>query len=235
MRDHNALGLAGGARGEEYLERRLGREPRNRTSFFGRKRGEPVFKGQLRNFGRQLAQQQRIAHSQFRRNVGCHAGGKIRRSKSVQGNGQNATQQAAMEGRDPLRAILSPKQHAIARPNAPLVKQGGKTAGQPSQLAIGGYPAAVALVANHGDLTVVAAEIVEKCSQMIAHDYPGKNHGKPMGCASAGCPRFGAVPSRLTWDSNIYGCYGFLLSLPICHLHRTGVSRPSAWMFVPNL
>jgi hypothetical protein len=36
-------------------------------------------------------------------------------------------------------------------------------------LAVGSNPAAVALVAHHGDLATIAAEVVEEGGQMVSH------------------------------------------------------------------
>jgi hypothetical protein len=60
----------------------------------------------------------------------------------------------------------------LAGPDATLLQQSSEPPGQPGKLRVSGDTAAVALIADHGDLAVEAAEIVEQCSQMIAHWIP---------------------------------------------------------------
>ena len=162
------------------------REPWNRTGFFGGEDGEPVFKGDLRPFTRQLAEQESIADGEFGSDVSGDAGGEFRGSVGVERNGQHAAQQAAVEGGDPLRAVFGPKEHTVAGLDAPLGQQRGKTASQARDLTVGGDAAAVALVADYGGLAAVAAEVVEKCSQMVAHGRSGKDHGTRCGLFGVG-------------------------------------------------
>jgi hypothetical protein len=74
-----------------------------------------------------------------------------------------------MEGGDPFGAIFGPNEHTVARPDAALGKQSGKTAGQDRDFAVGGDAAAVAPVVHHGNLPAEAAEIVEKGGQVGSH------------------------------------------------------------------
>jgi len=152
---HHALGIGGCAAGEENLQRSLGREPGNRPGFLGGQHVEPVLKGKLRPSIAQLSQQQLIAHGQPGRRVSRNPPGKIRASAGVQRNGQHPAQQASVESGNPFGAVFRPQQHAVARPNTPLGQQRGKAAGQSCQLAIGGYPPPVALVADNGNLAIV--------------------------------------------------------------------------------
>ena len=74
-----------------------------------------------------------------------------------------------MEGSDPFSAVLSPEKHPVTRADAAPDEQCGKATGQPRNLTVCGDPPAVALVAHHGDLAIIAAKIVEECSQMVSH------------------------------------------------------------------
>ena len=173
MRQHHSLGVAGGAGGKQNLQRRLARKPCNRPGLFGGQLARPVFESELRIFWRQLTKQQRIAHSKFGLNVGRHACGELRRSVGVQRNHQHSARDAAVKGRNPLGAVFSPQQNAVARSNAPLGQKRGKASAQMRNLPIRGCPPPVALKADYGNLTVETAEIVEQCSQMIAHENTG--------------------------------------------------------------
>ena len=161
MGQHHALGVAGGAGGEKNLERRLAREPLDRAGLFGGQCAGPLLKGQARPLGWQLTEQQRIADRQLGLHVGRHARGKLRCTVGVQRHRQHPAQDAAMEGRDPLRAVFSPEQNAVARSDAALGQQGGKPARQPRNLPIAGRPPPDALEADHRNLAVEAAEVVE--------------------------------------------------------------------------
>ena len=78
-----------------------------------------------------------------------------------------------MEDRNRLRAVFGPQQDAIAGPDAALLEQGGKASGEPCQFPIGGYPPPVSLVADHSDLAVETAKVIEECSQMVSHGRSG--------------------------------------------------------------
>jgi len=85
----------------------------------------------------------------------------------------HSARDAAVKGRNPLGAVFSPQQNAVARSNAPLGQKRGKASAQMRNLPIRGCPPPVALKADYGNLTVETAEIVEQCSQMIAHENTG--------------------------------------------------------------
>ena len=79
---------------------------------------------------RQLCQQQRVAHRQFGIDVGGHASGKFGGAVGVERNGQHAAQQAAVKGGNPLRAVLSPDQDAVALDDASRGQKRSETAGE---------------------------------------------------------------------------------------------------------
>ncbi len=160
----DALGVAGGAGGEENLQRSCVREPLHRAGFLLRQRCEPIFKAEQRESGRQLMQQQSVAHGQLGPHIGADPAGKIGASVCVQRNRQHPAHHAAVEGGDPLRAVLGPQQNAVAGLDVALDEQGGKAAGQSGQLRVGGDSAAVALVANNGNLAVEPSEVVQNSS-----------------------------------------------------------------------
>ncbi len=85
--EHDALGIAGGAGGEEDLERGGGGEAGDGAGFFGGEVGEPVLKRDLRDFDGQLAEQEHIAYGEFGGYVGGDAGGEVGGSGGVQRNG----------------------------------------------------------------------------------------------------------------------------------------------------
>ncbi len=62
--------------------------------------------------------------------VGSHAGGELGGAGGVERDGQNAAQQAAVEGGDPLGAVFGPDEDAVAGADAALDEQSGKTAGE---------------------------------------------------------------------------------------------------------
>ena len=84
-----------------------------------------------------------------------------------------------MEGRNPLRAVLSPQQHPLAGRNLKPVEQRRKAPCHARQFAIGCHAPPVALVANHGYSAVKAAEVVKQRGQMRSHGSPGKDKGNP--------------------------------------------------------
>ena len=85
---------------------------------------------------RQLGQQERVADGEFGVDVRGHARGKIGGSGGVERNGQHPAQQAAVEGGDPLGAVFSPQQYAVALADALRGQERGKTAGEARQIAI---------------------------------------------------------------------------------------------------
>jgi hypothetical protein len=160
--------------GEEDLERRITRETWNWAGLFGGQSAEPIFKAEARPLAGQLTQKQGIAYRQLGAHVSRDARGEVGASVGVQWDGQHTTQNAAMEGGNPLGAILGPEQHAVAGADLALGQQRGKAPCKAGYLAIGRRPPPVALAANDSNLAVVTAEVVEQCSQMIAHEGTGK-------------------------------------------------------------
>ena len=118
--------------------------------------------------------QHRIADRQFGAHVGGHALGKLGASIGVQRHRQHAAQQAAIKGGDPLGAVFSPQQNPVAQADLALSQKCGKAPRQQRQLSVGGRAPPVALKVNDRDLAVVAAEIVEQCSQVVEHISPAK-------------------------------------------------------------
>ena len=140
------------------------------------KRCGPVFKSNARNPDGELAHERHVANSQGRVHVGSDAGGKFGGAAGIQRNGKHPTQHAAMKGGDPFRAVFAPDNYPVAGTNAALDKQCGKAASERGDLSVGGYAAPVALVTDHGDLAIVAAKVVEECSQIVSHGRSGRFH-----------------------------------------------------------
>ena len=136
--EYHALGLAGGAGGEEDFERRGARESVDGASLYSGQNAEPIFEGEARILSGQLIEQQGIADGQFGLHIGGDAPGKLRASVSVQRDGEDATQQAAVKGGDPLSAVLRPEQNPVAGADAALGQQRGKAPGKLRQLGVGG-------------------------------------------------------------------------------------------------
>jgi hypothetical protein len=80
-----------------------------------------------------------------------------------------------MEGRNPLGAVLSPQQYSVAGSDPALDQQCGKTAGQVCNLAVRSDSAPIALVSHYRHFAAVAAEVVEKRCQVVAHGSFGEN------------------------------------------------------------
>ena len=174
MGQHHALGVAGGAGGEQDFERRLAREPFDRPSFISRQFAEPIFEGETGPLKGQLMQKQRIAHRQFGLHIGRHARGKLRAPIGVQRDCQHSAQKTAIEGRNPLRAVFPPQKNPVAGHNAPPDQQRGKAPRQPRNFSVAGSAPPDALMAHYRDLAVIAAKVVKQCSQMVAHESSGK-------------------------------------------------------------
>ena len=123
--DHHALGLARGAGGEENLRRRFVREAGDGAHLRGGQHGRAS--PQMRAWesvgsgcaAASLPSRSASPTASLGLNVGGYARGKIGGSGGVQRNGQHAAQQAAVKGGDPLRAVLGPHQHAVARRRCP--------------------------------------------------------------------------------------------------------------------
>ena len=125
---HDAFGVAGGAGGKENLQRGLVRQAGDGAHLRGGQLAEPILEGERGNGGSgvlcsQFSQQERVADGEPGIDVSGHARGKIGGSGGVEGDGQHAAQQAAVKGGNPLRAVLGPQQHAVARPDAACGKQ----------------------------------------------------------------------------------------------------------------
>jgi len=172
--DHNALGIARGAGGEQDLQRRLRRKPWNRPSLFGRQVREPIFKEDLREVAvrpicPQLTQQDRVANCQFGAYVRSHASCKICGPICVQWNRQHTAKQAPVECGNPLRTIFGPDQHAVAGTDAARRQQRRKAPAEPRDFSVCCDSATVALISDNRDFAIVAAKVVEKCSQVVSH------------------------------------------------------------------
>jgi hypothetical protein len=109
-----------------------------------------------------------------------HASGKVGASRGVQRNGQHPAQQTAVEGGDPLGTVLSPKQYAVALADALLGQESGESAGKARQIPVRADVTPVAPKMHHGSLAVKTAEIVDQCSEVIAHDSFGKINGSSV-------------------------------------------------------
>jgi hypothetical protein len=132
------------------------------SRLFGGQRAGPILKSKLRAVCWQLPQQQRIADGQLGPHVCRDAQGKFRRSIGVQRHGQHAAQDAAMESGNPLRAVFSPEQNPVARADAALGQQGGKTPREARNFAVTGGAPPVAPEADDRNLAVETPKVVEK-------------------------------------------------------------------------
>ena len=117
----------------------------------------------------QFAQQERVAHGEFGVDVRSHARGKFGSSGGVERNGQNAAQQTAVEGGDPLGAVFSPEQDAVALDDTVLGQKRSEAAGEARQIAVCGDVTPVAVIMHHGDLAVETAKVVDQCGEVVAH------------------------------------------------------------------
>jgi hypothetical protein len=127
--EDDAFGIAGGAGGEQDLQLRLGAEAGHGAERrVGQGRG-PVLKGHAGDADRQLIDEDEIAYGHLGRDIGGDAGSEVGGAGGVQRNGENAAQQAAMKGGDPLRAVVGPDEHAVALHDAAAIQEGGKAAG----------------------------------------------------------------------------------------------------------
>ncbi len=98
----------------------------------------------------------------------------------IERNGEHAAQHAAVKGGDPLGAVFSPDENAIALDDASRREKRRKPAGEARQLTVGGHAATVTLVAHHRDLAVKAAKVVNQRSEVIAHRVSGKAFPLPL-------------------------------------------------------
>ena len=170
---HDALGVAGGAGGEEDLQGRVeSNSGYGRGLMVGQAR-RPFFKLDAREIEvrtrGEAIEEQRISNGEFWLYVGGHAGGEIGAAHGVERNGQRAAEDASVQRGDPLGAVLAPDEDAIAHADGARFKQGGKAPGETSDLAICGHPAANALVADYGNFCAGAAEVLNECGQIFAH------------------------------------------------------------------
>jgi len=176
--EDNAFWFAGGAGGEEDFKGRFLIEAGDGTGFFGGKDREQVLKGDACVDGRQgvnreLAEEDHVADCEFGADIGGDAGSEVGCAGSVEGDGEDATQKAAVEDGDPLGAAFTPDEDAVAGADAALDEEGGEAAGEGGELGVGGDAAAVALIADDGDVAAGAAEVVDQGCQAGAHGASG--------------------------------------------------------------
>ncbi len=120
-------------------------------------------------FGIQLFHQQRIPHRHLRPHIRRHPQCKVHASIGIQRNGQYPAQHAPIERSHPLRAVLRPKHHPVARADASLCQQPRKPSCQPRNLSIRGHPPAHSAVVNHRDPAVEPPKIIQQCSEVFPH------------------------------------------------------------------
>ena len=116
-----------------------------------------------------LAHEECVADCESGLDVCGDAGGEVGASVGVEGNSERTAKHAAVKGGDPFGAVLGPEHDAVAGADVLLGEKCRESAGESGDVAIGGNAAAVALVADHGDFAVVAAEIFNEGGQVIAH------------------------------------------------------------------
>ena len=101
-----------------------------------------------------------VAHGELRLDIRGHARSEIGAAVGIERNHENAAQDAAVERGNPFGAVLGPQDHAVAGADVFLFQQRCETAGEMRDVAVSGNAAPVALVANHRDLAIVAAKVL---------------------------------------------------------------------------
>jgi hypothetical protein len=104
--------------------------------------------------------------------VGDDVGGELGRAGGVEWDGEDAAQQAAEEGGDPVGGVFAPEDDAVAGDEVAAVEFGGEAAGEGGEIGVAGGVAADAVVAHDGRLATVAAEILDEAGQMGAQSNP---------------------------------------------------------------
>jgi hypothetical protein len=85
-----------------------------------------------------------------------------------------------VKGGDPFGAVLGPQNYAIGGTDLFAGEECGETAGLPGNIAVGGNAPPVALVANYSDLAAVTAEVLNKCGQIVSHEWSGWIYGSSV-------------------------------------------------------
>ena len=172
----DALGRGRGAGREDDLE---GRVERNGwvdgEERLGRQKVRQIVEGELWDVGRQRGNTRRVGQDELGGDVGDDAGPEVGRTCGVERNSEDAAQQAAEEGRDPLGGVFAPQDDAVAGSDAAPFELGGESPSQGSKVDVGSGMPPHAAIAHDGRLPAVAAQIVDQTSQMGTHERSSVN------------------------------------------------------------
>ncbi len=102
-----------------------------------------------------------IADNEHRLYVEGDARGELGRSVGIEWNGKNSAQHAAVENGDPVGAVFSPQDYAVAGGDVARDEQRCEAPCQAGDLCVAGCLAPVACVADDGVLAANAAEVVK--------------------------------------------------------------------------
>jgi hypothetical protein len=159
----DALGIGGGAGGEDDLEGRVeGDGGGNGEVGLRGEVGAEVVEGELREGCGEGGEMGGVGEDELGGDVGDDARGELGRAGGVEWNGEDAAQQAAEEGGDPLGGVVSPEDDTLAGGDTATVEFGGKSSGESGEFGVGGRVAAYAAIADDRRLPTVAAEIFDE-------------------------------------------------------------------------
>ncbi len=169
----DAARCGGGAGGEDDLEGRVegdgGGDGEERLG--GEGAGE-VVEGEVGEGGGEGGEAGSVGEDEPGGDVGDDVGGELGRAGGVEWDGEDAAEEAAEEGRDPVGGVFGPEDDAVAGDEVATVEFGGEAASEGGEIGVGGGVAAHAEVAHYGGLAAVAAEILDEAGQMGTQSKP---------------------------------------------------------------
>ncbi len=170
---NDSPGISGGAGGEDDLEGRVEGDgwSDGEDGVGGEVKLQRV-EGEMRDGCGQGGEPGGVGEDELGGDVGDDACGEFGRAGGVEWNGEDAAQQTAEKGGDPLGGVVAPEHDAVTGGDAATVEFGRKSSRESREVSVSSRVAAHAAITDDSCLPTIAAEIFDEAGQMGTQSEP---------------------------------------------------------------